>query len=396
MTDLPHAAPSLQEARRFLRDLQAQHPTPGGAVAAVQGTSVLDACLALLNARRDFQPTDDPQEVKRGGLYFHRALEEKRIEVAEELVQRIAPGPFEDPVYLALMAYQAASITMALPDDRPGGQRKDPDWSRFLIGTVHYPEPNAFAQSFIRSGYTVVVLHSGLIEFAYQAAKATVAAMHPGPSSDPQPVERLYCTLEACFFKGYPRAFQNEAVPQEHMLALTRLIGMAERWIIGHEFGHGLATEVGWNWAPVESPERAEEYFADNNATLLTALSAAKLDGYPPESALVGGTFSLACLDVFQRGLSLVRHGKESSGEGSGEHPGNKVRAQNIVAFFRSFFEASAPGQAAADVEDSAQLGNRVFLHANALLDLWKQVRPRLMNDFVQGRPLAPMWSKSG
>ena len=67
----------------------------------------------------------------------------------------------------------------------------------------------------------MVVLHSALIELAYQAAKATVAATHPAPSNGPQPAERLYRTLEACFFKGYPRAFQNETVPSEHVLALT-------------------------------------------------------------------------------------------------------------------------------------------------------------------------------
>ncbi len=396
MADLPPDPTGLQEARLFLRDLQARHPTPAGALGIALGTSVVDACLAQLKARREFELTDDPQRVRRGGMCFHRELEERRIDTAEALVTRIAPGHFEDPVYLALMAYQAASIMMALPDEAAGGRRKGPDWSRFLIGTVHNPEVNAFAQRFIHSGHTVVVLHSALIELAYQAAKATVAATHPAPSNGPQPAERLYRTLEACFFKGYPRAFQNETVPSEHVLALTYLIGMVERWVIGHEFGHGLATEVGWNWAPVESPARSEEFFADNHATVLTALSAHRLDGYPPDSALVGGIFALACLDIFQRGLSLVRHGEERAGTDDGEHPGNEARAQNIVAIFKSFFTSPLSGDARITAEECAKVGSRVFVQANTLLTLWREVRPRLMKDFQQGRAVAPMWFQAG
>lgn len=417
----------LLQARRFLRDLQAEHPTRGGAVGIALDEPVLDSCLANLNQRRNFQPTDDPEVVERNGIRLDRKLEERRIALAENLIRRVDPGPFEDPVYLALIAYQAASIEMALPDSIEG-KRADPGWSRFLIGTIHSSELNAFAQRFDSHGYTVVALYSALIEFAYQAAKAVVAAQNPTGSSRSQafvttnasadhvaaqlernqePVERLYRTLEAYFFNGYPRAFAGEIVPVEHVLPLTHLIGMAERWIIAHEYGHGLAATVDWTREPAVNPGRAEEFFADNNATILTAMSAVKLDGIPPEFALIGGTFALACLEIFQRGLSVVCCGKESSNASDADHPPNKVRAQNILDNFDRFFDLSAGGKShgidlrlvlephrdGIDNEASRVRSRIVFQYPNTLLAIWGQVRPRLMKDFENGRILNPMWS---
>lgn len=417
----------LLQARRFLRDLQAEHPTRGGAVGIALGESVLDACLARLSERRNFQPTDDPDVVVRNGIKLDRKLEERRIALAEKLIRRVDPGPFEDPVYLALIAYQASSIEMALLDPTEG-KRAGPDWSRYLIGTIHSSELNAFAQRFDTYGYTVVALYSALIEFAYQAAKAVVAAQNPTRSSrsrsfvttnasadhvaaqlkrNPGPAERLYRTLEAYFFTGYPRAFAGETVPVEHVLPLTHLIGMAERWIIAHEYGHGLAAAVDWTRNPAVNLGRAEEFFADNNATVLTALSAVKLDGIPPEFALIGGTFALACLEIFQRGLSVVCCGKELGDASDSDHPPNKVRAQNIVDNFDRLFDLGAdgkshgidlrwvlePGRKRIDDEASRLRSRMVFQYPNTLLAIWGQVRPRLMKDFENGRILNPMWS---
>lgn len=417
----------LLQARRFLRDLQAEHPTRGGPVRIALGESVLDACLARLNERRNFQPTDDPDVVVRNGIKLDRKLEECRIALAENLIRRVDPGPFEDPVYLALIAYQAASIEMALPDSIED-KRADPGWSRFLIGTIHSSELNAFAQRFDTHGYTVVALYSALIEFAYQAAKVVVAAQNPTGSSRSQsfvttnasadhvaaqlernqePIERLYRTLEAYFFKGYPRAFAGEIVPVEHVLPLTHLIGMAERWIIAHEYGHGLAAAVDWTRDPAVNPGRAEEFFADNNATILTAMSAVKLDGIPPEFALIGGTFALSCLEIFQRGLSVVRCGKESGDASDVDHPSNRVRAQNIGDNFDRFFDSCADGKSHGInlrlvLEPHRNWSNneappvhiqRVFQYPNTLLAIWAQVRPRLMKDFENGRILNPIWS---
>ena len=220
---------------------------------------------------------------------------------------------------------------------------------------------NAFAQTFKLHDYIVVVVYSALIEFAYQAAKALVAAQNPVRSPEnrivvdssrehiqvqldhnQEPVERLYRTLEAYFFKGYPRAFYGETVPAEQVIPLSNLISMAERWIIAHEYGHGFAAEIKMKFKHAPNPGRAEEYFADNNATIATAMSAVRLDGLPPDIALIGGTFALACLEVFRRALSLVRYGKVLQSKGDKVHPPNRARAENVLNAFNFFFDTQS------------------------------------------------------
>ena len=233
-----------------------------------------------------------------------------------------------------------------------------------MLGTAHSPEVQA--QSWTSSqGYTVVWLDSGLIEFCYQAAKAVIATLHPVTVSgtrvsfeftdqhirdeldrNPEPVERLYRTLEAYFFgDGYPRApgFSQEAVPAAQVIPLTILVDMMERWVLAHEYGHGFATGWGFknraNETEDVSPARAEEYFADSNATILTVMSAAKVDHVDPAISLSGPAFALACLEVKRRGLSVARCGKVLDSSGDGEHPPNKLRAANVLRTFDQFFD---------------------------------------------------------
>ena len=410
----------LRQARALLRKEQAMHPTKTSASPA-SGGSTLAPALAWLEEQGKLTPTGVPGKVKRGPFTYDRKLEQQRIARAKALVQRSDPGPFEDPVYLAMLAYQAASLELAFPK-RLGDKRIDHGWSRFLLGTIHSRELNAMAQAFIAHNYTVVLLCSALVEFIYQAAKAAVAATNPTRGSDNRvyviatkehvtaqlakdagPVERLYRTLEAYFFDGYPRAFANEQVPIVQQLPLSPLVGLAERWVIGHEFGHGFAAELDWQRAP--NPAMAEEYFADEQATILTALSAARIDDMAPEFALAGGAFALASLEVFQRALSVLRHGRVVQAPSDGIHPTNQARADHIVDTFERYFDAD-PEQGPASLRfvlrpdgwkpTDGELGRSrremVSRWPNVLYVIWDQVHPRLLRDFENKRSLHSMW----
>jgi hypothetical protein len=285
----------LLEARRELYRVQAEGHS------GVGNKDSLTSALAHLGERRKVHPsTKVPGYVSRDGYTFDPGLEEKRIALAEDLIRRTDPGPFEDPNSLALLAYQAASLELALPHRNLSGQEIDWGCSKFLLGTVHSPEMQAqsttvFSQRLpISQNYTVVVVNSALVEFIYQAARALVAAQHPVCSTVPgtnvtyefseqhlkdelarnqEPVERLYRTLEAYFFAGYPRAPDNESPLAEQRIPLTQLVDITERWIIAHEYGHGFAARMGFTARANErddvNRERAEEFFADDNATIL-------------------------------------------------------------------------------------------------------------------------------
>jgi hypothetical protein len=401
--DPSSSARGLAEARRFLREEQARAAAgaPGFPYANLE--SVTEQALSLLRAQRRFDPTSDVSMVRRGVFRFHRESEEERIRRSEELVRRVQPGPFEDPGYFAFLAYEAASIEMALP--KVDKER----FSRFLLGTIHEASVNAFSERFDSSGYTVVLLYSGFIDFIYQSAKAVVEAVHPVRTPDSSsfvratmdlekiraelkandaPVNRVYRTLESYFFKGYPRAFANETLLEEQVPMLEVLVYMAERWTLAHEYGHGLASGLDFSKAPGSSPW-AEEFNADNSAAILTVLSAASLDDFSPEFALSGGNFTLACLDIVRRAYSIVTTGREGGDSGTQTYPPYKLRAERNIAVFQQLSEKQyREGGAGFDLDFS----DRVYACSNVLFEIWPAVRERLWQQFAAKRPLHKIW----
>jgi hypothetical protein len=408
----------LSAARSALRARQATYvPTHS------QGADVTAAALDAFEELTRFAPDESSDRVRRGAFTYVRELELNRIARGESLIRRVQPGPFEDPNYFALLAYQAASLELAWDRMAPAAPKHL--FSSFLLGTAHEPEVNAVAIRVHSDDYRLVLLNSGLVDFVYQAAKVIVAAASPqrsteghslvratfGPQSavehlktDPEPAERLYRTLEAYFFGGYPRASAFEIVPMEQHPPLALLVSLAERWIIGHEYGHGIAPPV-TNAPPGVNLDIAEEYFADCSATTATVLSAALLDAVPPEFPLASAIFALGCLDVLQRAHRLVRTGTEDRSEKMARtHPEPCDRAHEVVNCFKRFFDVQylennlfdldyGVREAAPENHGFTEARRVVaFSYADSLRAVWKQVRERLLEDHRKQRPLHPIW----
>ncbi|MHA7289557.1 hypothetical protein ACX80V_07925 [Arthrobacter sp. MDT3-24] len=357
--------------------------------------------------------------VKRGIWTYDPDLETRRIAYGQTLIRRVAPGPREDPGYLAFLAHQAASIELAY-------ELLGSDCKRFLLGTAHNPEVNAFSERLEVGDYNIVVLNSGLVDFVYQCAKVVVEAVRPERNTvpgvkatlhvswnfdtirnrlvnHPAAVDRLYHTLEAYFFGGYPRATANETVPEEQLPVLGLTIGMAERWIIGHEYGHG-------HWTPAKPPEGvnpigSEEYFADSQATIMTVLSAAHLDAVEPDLTLGSALFALACLDVHRRALYLLTTGDEHWVDPEhGTHPAPSDRSNQVISCFRKYFnveyhedhtfaldyvpERDGPYTHAFTDERARS----TYKEARVLEIVWNITKDRFVQDLKQKRPLHPMW----
>jgi hypothetical protein len=227
-----------------------------------------------------------------------------------------------------------------------------------------------------------------------------------GLVSDNSPAERLYRTLEAYFFNGYPRASAFEMIPDEHYPMLSLIVGMAERWVIGHEYGHGLAPSLDKAPASVDS-DKAEEYFADNNATIVTVFSAGRLDAVPPEFSIGGAIFTLACLDLLRKALNIVFTGMEAATDtGEVTHPEARVRALEVLNCFRKFFDVDYHPNGLFDLSFilrqkapethnfSTEHSRRAYAYANVLQIVWEPVKERLLEDFIDKRPLHPIWGK--
>lgn len=414
MTTLSEA--DLELARTVLRTRQRVDAD------RAQDGEVTAAALKAFAAQNAFLPHKDPDRVTRGAFSFYRSLELERLARGEALIRRVRPGIFEDPSYFALLAYQAASLEMAWGCLAPAAPPET--FSRFLLGTAHHPDVNAMALR-VRAGATwVIVVNSGLVDFVHQAAKVIVAAASPQDvddrrlvkatfgsasaleylKSDPEPAERLYRTLEAYFFGGYPRAFGHETVPAVMHPPLALLVGFAERWIIGHEYGHGMIPPM-IDPPPDAHPDVVKEFFADAMATAATVHSAGWLDGVPPEFPLGSAIFVLACLDVLDRGRRLVTTGDDTAEEAdSTTHPTPRDRARETLRGFKRSFDVRYTPDHNFDLEYwvrpepptnhgfTADKEEVAYSYANALIAVWTSVRDRLKADHASGRPLHPMW----
>jgi hypothetical protein len=104
-----------------------------GADPTTRPASQLDATLSALHWRKVFRRGRDDESVRRGAATFDRRTEAQRIGLPEELIRRVEPGPFEDPIYMALLAYQAASVEMVI---RRPGTPKEGEWPTFLLGPL--------------------------------------------------------------------------------------------------------------------------------------------------------------------------------------------------------------------------------------------------------------------
>jgi hypothetical protein len=421
-------------ARRYLRELQMTN-APNEGIFTFDQADNMEQTIQALRLQRQFTKTDDPAVVRRGIFKFDREKETKRISRAEELIRRVDPGPFEDPTFLALLAYQAASVELVLLDllvQKKAQERL----SKILLGTVHRAKVDASAYILTKRGYTIIALNSGLVDFIYQAAKAVIEALNParpanggsavahttdlgvisdGLRTNAAPIDRVWKILESYFFKGYPRVYWNETVNEEHGPPLSILISMAERWVIAHEYGHNLADYLttravndqdiaGKRGAGLQNPHWTEEFLADTLATINTVQSAAYLDGLPPESSLSGGSFALACADILEKSLAILRTGDVSKVEKSKTHPPCRTRAEANIAAFNRYFDVEYTGTRTSDLSFrseqempnlhpfSSERSQVALLPANVLLKIWNGIKDILMNQFLQKRPLHPMW----
>jgi len=229
-----------------------------------------------------------------------------------------------------------------------------------------------------------------------------------------EPVEWLYRTLEAYFFAGYPRPPDNDSPPAEQHIPLTQLVDITERWIIAHEYGHGFAARMEFTARANErddvNQESAEEFFADDDATILAVMSAARLDAVGPAVSLAGPAFALACLEVVRRGLSVVCCGKVLPSSGDSVHPPNKMRIMNVLSAYDFYFEEGLqnepnkidltwvlrpPGWKPEGSEAKKKLHDTIYLWSNMLFMIWDQVSPRLQEDFQKKRRVHSIWDAS-
>ena len=342
--------PSIQRLRQY------QKRSREGLGLSPSRTEEEILALAMRRAdEREAQAVRDGSFIREHVFKYPAPMEALRWKRTREVINRVVPGMDEDPVYLELLARQAASIEIILRQEHTGfpNPKGSALCDRVLLGTVADLDLEAF--SVPAADHALVVLSAGLISILYQAEKSVVLSWRPvkpglgstislSPKAadvdhtlkmNPYPVGLLYKTLHQYLFKGYSRATDYDPPPAEYIPALLVLINHSERFVIAHEYGHALLHQLASSGVlPAEHASWPKEFEADCFAFFFEVVSARELDHLPANVALQGGLFMFSVLEVLRKALSVVRYGEVSEDVGSETHPPTQQRIEYLKQMY--------------------------------------------------------------
>ena len=333
--------------------------------------------------------------------------------MTHQIIERVSPGPFEDPVFFEMLARQAASVELALhPSDRDGAISPGV-LSRIIVGTIGQPRSEAYSASI--GDAALIAVSAGMMEFKYQCAKALVLAWKALPSAgedllsfsgkpedieevldtDSYPVTLFRDTLTSWLYEGRPRAPESVLPPPARQTPIAMLINSAERFVLAHEYGHVLMDELHVLGQASPAPPGAnlawdKEFAADSFGALVAVESGALLDRLPANMALEGAELAMKTDEIFDEVLDMASGAHVPDAGTSGETPVSHPPFPQRILVLEQLYRQNHPDPAVAD-DDLP--GMRV--PAQTLDQIWKRTRPQLTAILQSGMPLHPVWRPS-
>jgi hypothetical protein len=107
---------ALPFARQFLRQRQAHWAALAGAAPLENALAAALACAA----RREANSVRHGSYISANRFKCHAATEQGRLALTRQVMERVNPGPFEDPRFLEMLVRQVAPVELTLgPDSGP-------------------------------------------------------------------------------------------------------------------------------------------------------------------------------------------------------------------------------------------------------------------------------------
>jgi hypothetical protein len=158
-------APQARARRRLLEAQEKISKTLGIAIPPNQAEVFKDALDLLYQRERDGAVRDGRIWPRESPFSYPEQSERERYRRTEELVNRIRPGPFEFPYYLASLARELVSIEMVLP------RRVQ---QIILIGTVPFYPSNIPVEVLNDADFDVLLVDATYLDFVHQMLQAAV------------------------------------------------------------------------------------------------------------------------------------------------------------------------------------------------------------------------------
>lgn len=291
---------------------------------------------------------------------------------AAEILERVQPGPHENPVYLDLLARQAASVERFLLDEEGIGPRIAEVLPRILIGSTGEPASTAGTTS--DGDASVIKIPAGMIALRAGLARTVAQIQQTTIDEDSSPIGALTDTLFGWLFNGVAT-----------IEASNGLAELAERFVVAHEYGHAILDQfrVPLPWLHCDEVDAlTKELRADMVATLAVVGSAAKLDGVPPRAALQGAILAVKAHEMAGRAIDMAAGETGTPGPTSAWHAPVAARLELVQQTYGSMVE---------DAGDEQLSKDSVLLATD---EIWERVRPRLVAELYAGSQLHPLWTR--
>jgi hypothetical protein len=421
-TALSAGRPTLDEGVENLRWVQEKHRQALHLKPKRSEEEVLKETLDRARLRES-QSVRQGDFIREGINKYPAALEELRWKRTRDIIERIVPGVDEEPVLLEMLARQAASVEIILRREYTSepSSKAAAILDRVVLGTVPNLTWEAETKSPERkSNYSIIIISTGLMSYLYQTAKAVVlswpqVSAPPGATysfgtqttqidqhlkTHPDAQELLYEVTSRYLFQGFPGPTESNIPPVPYTAPLAQLVTHAERFVIAHEYSHGLFNK----WESIE-PESLEpipgislkwtkELLADSSAFSIAIVSARELERrLPPNVALQGGIFALSAHDLLRRAKDAFCYGHEQQDLGSESHPPTYRRIKQLQDLYR--LTIAGPTTYTTPNGQRVDLSIEGALVPMKTLDLlWRRIEGRFVQARDEGRRLHPIWGK--
>ena len=287
--------------------------------------------------------------------------------------------------------------------------------TKIFVGTL----PGKMYATTIPSGEDIIVLFDPeLFTFANLLSKIVVRAIPRGKDGDflysvdldrtldTDILRRFQELIRAYLLKGRAGAAPSYLLEGPYMALAGELTESMELFVMGHEYAHILSRHLSkvrkpfikeWVFSKegitkVDAPGDSEiiynisqEFEADAKGVQLMLRARVIEQGAKPTISYLGAELLFSCIDIVERGISIVRTGEENARPFS-SHPLPKDRREEL----RRGLKNSLPEEEAECPLEMGRLLNQ-FLEG-----LFERTRPTLRQYYENNQKLAPIWDVYG
>ena len=322
-------------------------------------------------------------------------------EYVKDLVSKMkmeVPTRFENPMNYLIISNLKTQIEEAAKD------LSVPIPTELVVGTLPTGRVNAMTINVPSSDDFVVLFESELFTFANLLSKVVVKAMpFTGIKNgmltfstdldrplDSDVLRRFQEVIFAYLLLGRPSAAPPYIIEGPYIFLAGYLRDSMELFVLGHEYGHIIkrhfstgqktsfflggeeVNEIVYNWQ--------QELEADALGMQLM-LHAMLKRGMDLSLSFWGADFFFSCIDIVERGISIIRTGEEDDRPLT-SHPPPEVRRDALRKVLRNSLSEDL-------VEGPIKLGMTL---EKIMESLWKRTQPTLRQYYENNQKLAPIW----